>query len=116
MRLRTRLREVIPMKKSKPYAAVPVNRVALEPLTRGRAGCEVVVGFDVGKFEVLAVARWGDKDFGRPWRIQNPEQIRDLVPLLVQLGQGRAYALTSRSEQNGAGGRRIEYGAVLHGE
>src|SRR3954466_3930174 len=81
------------MKESKPYAAVPVNRVALEPLTRGRAGCEVVVGFDVGKFEVLAVPRWGDQDFGRPWRIHNPEQIRDLVPLLVQLGQGRALRL-----------------------
>src|SRR3954470_24823324 len=81
------------MKKCKPYSAVPVNRVALGPLTRGRAGCEVVVGFDVGKFELLAVPRGGDKDFGRPWRIHNPEQLRDLVPLLVPLGQGRALRL-----------------------
>jgi transposase len=81
------------MKKSKPYAAVPVNRVTLEPLTRGRAGREVVVGFDIGKFEILAVPRWGEKDFGRPWRVENPEQLRDLVGLLVQLGQGRALRL-----------------------
>src|SRR5436305_9231526 len=81
------------MKKSKPYAAVPVNRVLLEPLTRGRAGREVVVGFDIGKFEVLAVPRWGNNDFGRPWRVLNPEQIPDLVRLLVQLAQGRGLRL-----------------------
>src|SRR4051812_48012983 len=77
------------MKKSKPYAAVPVNRVALELLTRGRAGCAVAVGFDVGKFEVLAVPRWGDQDFGCPWRVQNPQQIPELVGVLVQLARGR---------------------------
>jgi transposase len=77
------------MSKSKPYSAVPVKRVVLEHLTRGRADRDVVVGFDIGKFEVLAVPRWGDKDFGRPWCILNPAQIPDLVGLLLQLGQGR---------------------------
>lgn len=87
--LRTGVPEVIPMKKSKPYAAVPVNGVVLAELTRGRAGQEVVVGVDVGKFELLAVPRWGDDDFGRPWRVGNPGQIGVLVGLLVGLGQGR---------------------------
>jgi transposase len=91
--LRTREQEVIPMSKSKPYSAVPVNRVVLEQLTRGRAGRDVVVGFDIGKFEVLAMPRWGDKDFSRPWCVLNPEQIPDLVGLLVQLGQGRQLRL-----------------------
>jgi transposase len=77
------------MRKSKPYSAVPVNRVALEPLIRGRGGHEVVVGFDIGKFAILAVPRWGNNDFNRPWCVGNPEQIPDLVRLLVQLGQGR---------------------------
>src|SRR6202035_3826032 len=40
--LRTRVREVIPMSKSKPYSAVPVNSVAVEQLTRliADAGCD----------------------------------------------------------------------------
>ena len=57
------------MSKSKPYAALPVNRVLLPQLTLGRAGREVVVGADIGKFEILAVPRWGSADFGRPWRV-----------------------------------------------
>ncbi len=77
------------MKKSKPYSALPVNRVSLEVLIRGRVGQDVVVGFDIGKFEILTVPRWGNNDFNRPWRVSNPEQIPDLVRLLVQLGHGR---------------------------
>jgi transposase len=81
------------MSKSKPYSAIPVNGVVLESLSRGRAGQEVVVGFDIGKYEVLAVPRWGNRDFGRPWRILNPEQIGQLTRLLVALGQGRVMRL-----------------------
>jgi transposase len=81
------------MPKSKPYSAVPVNRVVLEQLTRGRAGREVVVGFDIGKFAILAVPRWGNNDFGRPWSIRNPEQLPELVRLLVQLRRGRGLRL-----------------------
>jgi transposase len=77
------------MPKSKPYSAVPVNRVVLEQLTRGRAAVAVDVGFDIGKFEILTMPRWGDKDFSRPWRVNNPQQIPDLLGLLGQLGQGR---------------------------
>ena len=54
------------MSKSKPYAALPVNRIVLPQLTQGRAGLDVVVGADIGKFEILAVPRWGSADCGRP--------------------------------------------------
>ena len=47
------MQEVIPMSKSKPYSAVPVNHVLVEPLTTGRAGQDVVVGFDIGKFQAV---------------------------------------------------------------
>src|SRR5713226_4308758 len=77
------------MSKSKPYSAVPVNRVVPEQLIQGRDGLEVVVGADIGKFEILAVPRWGNQDFGRPWRVNNPLQVPDLVGLLGQLAQGR---------------------------
>src|SRR5687767_2980201 len=78
------------MSKSKPYAAVPVNRVALEQLTQGRSPQGLVVGIDVGKYDLLAVPRWADHDFGRPWRVANPRQLPDLVALLLQLAQARA--------------------------
>jgi transposase len=89
----TRVQEVIPMSKSKPYSAVPVNRVVLEALTLGRDGQAVVVGCDIGKFEILAVPRWGNDDFARPWRVDNPEHIGTLVALLLRLGQGRQLRL-----------------------
>jgi hypothetical protein len=62
------------MNKSKPYSALAVNHVLLESLTRGRDGLDLVVGFDIGKFEMLAMPRWSNADFGRPWRVGNPEQ------------------------------------------
>ncbi len=77
------------MTKSKAYAAVPVNRVLLERLTQGRQDLEVVVGADIGKFEILAVPRWPDAVFGRPWCVHNPHQIPDLIGLLLRLAQGR---------------------------
>ena len=52
--LQPRVPEVIAMSKSKPYSALPVNRVLLEQLTQGRGNRDVVVGFDIGKFEILS--------------------------------------------------------------
>jgi transposase len=77
------------MSKSKAYSAVAVNRVVPELLLQGRTGQPLVVGVDVGKFHLLAVPRWHDHDFGRPWRVENPWQIPDLVALLLRLAQGR---------------------------
>jgi transposase len=77
------------MTKRKPYAALPVNHVVFEQLTQGRQGRDVVVGFDIGKFQLLAVPRWADADFGRPWRVNNPSQVPELVGLLLRLAQGR---------------------------
>jgi transposase len=77
------------MSKSKPYAAMPVNNVVPEQLSRGRAGRSVLVGFDIGKFEMLAVPRWDFNDFSRPWRIVNPKQIPVAIGLLVSVAQGR---------------------------
>lgn len=77
------------MSKSKPYSAVDVNRVVPEQLSCGRAGRAVVVGFDIGKLEMLAAPRWGEGDFSRPWRVANPGQIADVVGLLLRLAVGR---------------------------
>jgi transposase len=78
------------MRKSKAYSAVAVNRVVPERVLQGRQGQAVVVGVDVGKFHLLAVPRWADQDFDRPWRVENPQEIPDLADLLARLAQGRS--------------------------
>jgi transposase len=81
------------MSKSKPYSAVTVNHVLLETLLPGRQGLDLDVGFDIGKFEILAMLRWGPADFERPWRVRNPGQIPELIRLLRQLADGRRLRL-----------------------
>jgi transposase len=71
------------------YGAVRVNDVAVQPLLQNDPGLAVVVGIDVGKFDLLAVCRWSDGRFERPWRVRNPVEIRDLVRLIQQLRTGR---------------------------
>lgn len=79
--------------KSKAYSASVVNRVDAVKITKGRRGQALVIGTDVGKYEVLAVARWPDASFERPWRVSNPDEIAVLVSLLSRLRQGRQLAV-----------------------
>jgi transposase len=73
----------------KAYAATRVNHVEVAKLLDGRGAVAVTVGIDVGKYELLAVGRWADGRFTRPWRVQNPNEIGALVALLEQLRAGR---------------------------
>ena len=61
-----------------------------------------MVGMDQGKFEHLAVARWPDGQFERPWRVASSEQVPALVDLLRRLAQGRS--LTVALEPSGTYG------------
>ena len=88
--------------KSRAYRGLPVNRVRADELGLGRAGQAVMVGVDVGKYRLSAVARWPDGAFERPWGIANPEQIPELVTVLRQLGQG--HPLTVALEPSGTYG------------
>jgi transposase len=76
--------------KSRAYRGTDVNRVDVGSLTRGHAGQALVVGVDVGKFQVVAVGRWADGRFERPWRVANPSQVGALVGLLRELAAARA--------------------------
>jgi hypothetical protein len=82
----TRLEEVIPLK-SKAYRGTAVHRVDARPVGTGRDGPALAVGLEVGKYQVVAVVRWAEGAFARPWDVANPEQIPVLVALLGQLGQ-----------------------------
>jgi transposase len=77
-----------PMKK-RTYASVAVNRVHVEALCVGRAGQNVVVGLDVGKWEVRSMMRWQDGTLGQGWKIAQPSQLGELITRLRELAQGR---------------------------
>jgi transposase len=93
--------EVIPMK-SKAYRATPVKQLDVGPLSRAHAGQALTVGLDIGKYRLLAVARWPDGQFERPWLVQNPDQLPDLLTRLRQLAA--AHRLTVALEPSGTYG------------
>src|SRR6516165_7499830 len=103
--------------KSRAYRGTDVNRGDASRLARGHEGQALVVGVDVGKFQLAVVGRWADGLFGRPWRVANPGQVRDLVELLRALaradgdrGSG-AVGDVRRSAAPGVAGRRPRHAA-----
>jgi transposase len=82
------MQEVIPMR-SRAYSSVGVNQVNAPKLSQQRLGQTLIVGMDIGKYQILGVARWPDGTFERPWRVANPLDIPALIALLAQLRGGR---------------------------
>ena len=97
------MQEVIPVAKSKPYSSVPVKAVDAAALAEAHAGQACVLGVDVGKFELMAVPRWPDGSFGRPWRVANPGELGTLIAKLAEL-RGSCPALVVALESSGTYG------------
>jgi transposase len=85
-----------PMKREA-YRAVDVKRIFVESLVADTAGLAAVVGLDVAKSEFLAVVRWSDGRFERPWRAKNPEEIPDMIHRLQGLADGRSLTIAMES-------------------
>lgn len=81
----TRIWKVILVSKSKAYSASDVNKVDVSRLIAGRQGQRAWIGLDVGKYEVMAVLRWSDERFERPWKIKNPEQLGQFLRVVKEL-------------------------------
>jgi transposase len=75
--------------KSRAYRAVDVNKIESVALLQGRNATVVHAGLDVGKESVFCTLRWGQGDFDRPWRANNPKDVGQLAQLLSEVGQGR---------------------------
>jgi transposase len=75
--------------KKRSYAAVAVNGVHVPALCVGRDGQNVVVGLDVGKWEVRSMMRWQDGSLGQAWKIRQPSQLPELIACLQELSEGR---------------------------
>ena len=85
------------MRKKRAYRAADVKNVRLERVLASSPSGTVSVGLDVGKFEVLAVVRWADGTFERPWKVKNPSEIRQLVRLLREVSVKHALMVTMES-------------------
>jgi transposase len=79
------------------YGGTRVNDVDATRLLLGKEGLAVTVGIDVGKHKLLAVCRWVDGRFERPWRISNPSELGELVSLLQRLRVGRKLVVAMES-------------------
>lgn len=75
--------------RSRAYGAIGVKQVDGQRIGLNRDGQDLVIGMDIGKYHMMAVGRWPDGSFERPWRVLNPTEIRELVGLLSQLRHGR---------------------------
>lgn len=80
------------MRARRAYRAKSVKQVNWELMSAGREGQAVHVGLDVGKQEVLAVVRWADGRFERPWLVKNPDAIGEFVGLLSRVNAERRLA------------------------
>ena len=79
------------------YGGTRVNHVNVAKLLHGKESVGVTVGIDVGKHKLLAVCRWDDGTFERPWRIHNPSELPDLVKLLQHVGGDRKLVVAMES-------------------
>lgn len=83
--------------KRKAYAAVAVKHVEVKKLHEEHAGQALVVGFDVGKYEMQGTCRWSNGVFERPWLVVNPTEIPQVVGVLEQLRAGRQLIVAMES-------------------
>ena len=73
------------MKRNRTYRAKSVKKVDCRELAGRGAPGEVWVGTDIGKRAILAVLRWSDGRFERPWLVKNTAEIAEFVACLQEL-------------------------------
>jgi len=75
--------------RSRAYGAIAVKQVDGRQIAGNHDRQDLVIGMDIGKYQMMAVGRWPDSTFERPWRVLNPLEIPELVGLLTELCHGR---------------------------
>ena len=83
--------------KREAYRTVAVKQVLVDLLVANKRKVSAVVGIDVAKREVIATVRWSDGRFERPWKVENPGEIHDLIHRLKWLAEGRAVTVAMES-------------------
>ena len=99
------------------YRLVCVKDISLEvlcetALTKGGTG--TCVGLDVAKDEIVSVVRWPDETFERPWKIENPVEIDELLQRLLLLKEN-CDSLTIGLESTGTYSESVRYAMTAAG-
>lgn len=77
------------MSRSRAYRTTLLNNVKLDRILKGRDGQPVTVGCDISKDDIRVVLRWKQDDFERPWKVNNPRQIKQFVNMLQSIAKSR---------------------------
>jgi transposase len=88
--------KVIPMR-NRAYRATPVKQVNVSVVVNRLAAGAIAVGVDVGKEHAFCVVRDSQAHFERPWKVNTPSEVRELVGLLRQLAGHRALVVAMES-------------------
>ena len=73
----------------KAYRATAVKSVNISEVVMRLSEGPASLGLDIGKQAVFAVVRDAEGNFERPWKIQNPHEVQELVKRTLQLAQHR---------------------------
>ena len=71
--------------RKKAYRATDVKRVDVAAVLAAHAGGNCEAGIDVSKEELLVSLRFGAREFERPWRVKQPQELAVLVERFQQL-------------------------------
>lgn len=83
--------------RNRAYRSTAVKQVQVSEVLNRLAEGPVWVGVDVGKLTALAVVRDSQGYFERPWKVEIPSQVRELVSCLQELARQRSLVVAMES-------------------
>ena len=83
--------------RKKQYRSVPVKSVKISQVCSELAEGAVHVGVDVAKKSALVVVRDSTGRFQRPWKVKQPDEVREVTELLKQLAEQRPLVVAMES-------------------
>lgn len=83
--------------KRRAYRATDVKNVLVEEVLKTAPAGAATAGLDIGKYELRMVVRWKDGSFERPWKVENPSEIEEMVELLRKVAEGRPLIVAMES-------------------
>ena len=79
------------------YRSIRVKKVLVSQIVLELPEGPLWVGVDVGKAVLFVVLRDGSGEFSRPWKVNQPGELGELVGRLAELSQKRSLAVALES-------------------
>jgi len=85
------------MQRRRAYRATDVKDVLLDSVLRTAPVGAATAGLDIGKYGIRTVVRWKDGSRERPWKAENPGEIKPVVALLRKVANERPLLVAMES-------------------